>query len=150
MITPDKAQALLKGATPGPYELEESGEQWADCPPSHSMQITSRDGHALVQKEVSERVADEWHATFELMATAPDMAKQIANMRWEYAVELQYEPDRWELYKHTNLFALITTEVPANGRWFDTIKQAQEHAKTTKYPTRIVRRLASTELEVIE
>ena len=137
MITPNEAEALLEGATPGPYELEESGEQWADCPPSHGMQITSRAGHALVQKEVSERVADEWHATFELMAAAPDMAKQIAGMRYEYAVQVRRSGE-WQYSRDEN-----------NFRWQDlTAQMVRADRDHPREETRIVRRLV-TEPEVL-
>ena len=70
-ITPDQAQTLLDGATPGPWGRTQMGA------------LTDTDGKVLVHGPDGNM--DDGDAN--LAAAAPDLAQTIAGMRWEYALE---------------------------------------------------------------
>lgn len=67
-ITPDQAQALLHGTTPGPWGRTVMGA------------LTDTDGKVLVN-------GPDWNmddSDADLASVAPDMAETIAGMQWEY------------------------------------------------------------------
>lgn len=93
--------------------------------------------------------APELCLTAELAARAPGMAEQIANMRYEYAVQVEETPGVWR-YLHSSGASISW---PTAARWCKTFEAAPTvlalypHRETT--PSRIVRRLVSP-VEVVE
>lgn len=84
--------------------------------------------------------------TAEMAARAPFMAEQIANMHYEYAVQVLSEGE-WH-HEHEN-HGLVPRE---GAQWFDNYREAWQASTCwvdDDFPTRIVRRLA-TDPEVVE
>lgn len=83
-ITPQQAQALLEDTTPAPWVYDSDYE----C-------IETADGSTVVLCNTD--LAVSWGANPDtdgsLAAQAPTMAKQIAEMRWEYVIQ-QAPPDK--------------------------------------------------------
>ena len=73
-ITPEKADRLKQDATDGPWEIH---PDYGTVEPD----VISGEGCRFVASD----------ADLDLIAAAPDLAKTIAGMRWEYAVELLYD-----------------------------------------------------------
>lgn len=112
-IRPEDAQSMLREATPGPWELERI------------------DGFLDVVLPTGNGAPEE--CDLPLIAAAPELAEQIANLRYEYAVELKHG-DGWITSRHHT----------------PTIETAKEiAARYKRTDTRIVRRLVS-EPEVVE
>lgn len=141
MITPDKAQALLKGTMPTPWKIDTEEHTYSTAfTDETNVEIFLDNGEDPICSEtVLPDEVPQYQATFELMAAAPDMAKQIAGMRYEYAVQAHID-GRWVFYKRTTPTCTITTREPYNAKWFDTLTAAQRKATTTHYPTRIMTR----------
>ena len=83
MITPDQAQTLLDGATPGPWKKRRDRD---GTPIAVVVSAGPTDRHHIMTAEpaCSEERAQ---ADTGLIAAAPALAQTIAGMRWEYAVE---------------------------------------------------------------
>ena len=99
-MTPEQALKLLGNATPGPWRSRD--EEWLNDYPDSVEVITGTDPNASpygLVADVSQRSSDvydidpEMVANARLIAAAPDMAAMIANMRTEYAIEYQPNPD---------------------------------------------------------
>lgn len=124
-ITPSQARDLLNGTTPGPWKW-----RWD----TGALSIFGVEGEP-VATDLDVRDSD-------MIAAAPDMAHQIANMAWEYAAQVQLGPGTpWKYITPGGFF----TSLPHLARWRSveseaTLSEYSQH----KYPTRIVRRLVST------
>lgn len=99
-MTPEQALKLLGNATLGPWCSRD--EEWLNDYPDSVEVITGTDPNASpygLVADVSQRSSDvydidpEMVANARLIAAAPDMAAMIANMRTEYAIEYQPNPD---------------------------------------------------------
>ena len=92
IITPDQAQNLLDGATPGPWawQTNEYDSRNAGGPNRDYDSLGPKGGKPALETQDGEDYAS-WvnisEADKELIAAAPDLAQTIAGMRWEYAVE---------------------------------------------------------------
>lgn len=67
-----------------------------------------------------------------------DLSRAIAGQQREYTVQV-YVAGRWAYYKrmgHTG--GVLTTACPHAATWFKTQEEAEEHAATSDYPTRIL------------
>ena len=92
-MTPEQARKLLEGTTPAPWEVESWNKQEVDCPEVTDFWITSHNDKQVAEQETLGRQFDVTESDFNLMAAAPRMAAMIANMRTEYTVEYQPNPD---------------------------------------------------------
>lgn len=109
-MTPENARELLDGTTPAPWEVEESlNGNWA---------VWVDDGY--VQGDIDEQDAI-------LIAAAPELAKTIAGLRYEYAVQLKHG-DGWITSRHHTPTVEVAKEIAA---------------RYTRTETRIVRHLAT-------
>ena len=116
-MTPEQAKELLERATPGPWRAEKV----ADC------KCCTRVGSSSALVCVPDM------ADAPLIAAAPELAEQIASMRYEYLVQ----EDVGYLRDH--------------GAPFDTIEEARQYRdmKREDAPMVIVRRMV-TNWEVVE
>lgn len=116
-MTPQEARELLDKATPGPWDCVGQDDEYPRV---------ARDGYQDITND-----ATNFNAP--LIAAAPALAELVANLHYEYAVELKHG-DGWITSRH---------HAP-------TIETAKEiAARYTRTETRIVRRLA-TDPEVVE
>lgn len=88
-MTPEEARQLLDGITPAPWEVESWNKQEVGCPEVTDFWITSHNDKQVAAQETIERHFDETESDFNLIAAAPGMAKMIAGMRTEYAVQVR-------------------------------------------------------------
>ena len=82
-VTPEQAQALREGTTPGPWQFKEDVTDL----PNGSQEL----GHIVQAGTTSlfecwDDVIDKYPGNLPLAAAAPEMAQTLADMRWEYAV----------------------------------------------------------------
>lgn len=133
MITPQQAQELLDGTVPGPWLCEKDGDE-------HEFVIGTEDFGIIteVNRESDGR----------LIAAAPALAELVANMRYEYAVQVEERPGVWR-YLHSSG---ESTGFSIAACWCKNFEMAPyplakyRHRETT--PSRIVRRLVS-DVEVV-
>lgn len=91
-ITPDQAQNLLDGATPGPWvwQTNEYDSRNAGGPNRDYDSLGPKGGKPALETQDGEDYAS-WvnisEADKELIAAAPDMAQTIAGMEWQWSVE---------------------------------------------------------------
>lgn len=134
-MTPEQAQELLGGTTPAPWHVH------------------IRDRHFLGETETWLYVGDTpaLPVDHQLMSAAPALAEQIANMHYEYAVQVLMGDGEWYFADEDSLpFGSLK---PYEVRW-GTKEEAKEiHDSEVDYfdhdGIRIVRRLVSTP-EVVE
>lgn len=101
-ITPDQAQTLLDGATPGPWRLDDhDNPRTVDAIKPHRLRGV---GHPrtyiadVCRPGASPGRGDALAMTAAdgtLIAAAPDMAQTIAMMRWEWGVEHLGHVSQW-------------------------------------------------------
>lgn len=129
-ITPEYAQALRDGTASSPWIVEDYGGNRPE------VMIETSDGDTLA--------ADVEPDVAQLIAHAPALAELVANMHYEYVVEVQsppltsYDTPTWEPLQIRGLRSV-----------FATLQGAQSFARGRVAPTRIVRRLV-TDTEVVE
>ena len=93
-MTPEEARQLLEGTTPGPWEAESlTYDEPAYPEPIVELQVTAHNGNDVAARSDFDSGAYEPSLNFNLIAAAPEMAAMIANMRTEYTVEYQPNPD---------------------------------------------------------
>lgn len=103
-MTPEGAQALEHGLTPGGWNVD--GDEYGD--EILSVLAVTYDGQLIRGRRVAEEIDNPHDAR--LIAAAPDMCATVAEMRWEYGVEVRHDEDsEWQ---HT-------------GPWWDTIEKAR-------------------------
>jgi hypothetical protein len=132
-ITPDQAQNLLDGATPGPWRALH--DQWEDedgTPCEDFYVLGGPDG--ILHTEDFDPDTHNPVANTTLAAAAPDLAQTIAGMKTEYALETLWG---------TGADWAVTTG------WFPTPERAWADLVLDAGPTRLVRRVVS-ETEVVE
>lgn len=133
-ITPDQAQTLLDGATPGPWRALH--DQWEDedgTPCEDFYVLGGPDG--ILHTEDFDPDTHNPVANTTLAAAAPDLAQTIAGMRWQYAVEVY----------HTDAKCWIQ-----GSNWISHFKVAeQDLGDYGDDRTRLVRRLVGP-VEVVE
>lgn len=135
-ITPTQARELLQDTTPAPWK---AGHRTLSTGHWYDREVLT------VEPDVCEEVNE---TDQELIVAAPDMATQIANMTWEYAIQAQLKDGGpWKYLTYNILF----TEVPRLAKWHHCAYNASAWLPTRyrHYPQRIVRRLVS-EAEVME
>lgn len=140
--SPELAQELLVGATPGPWKL--IGEYDDGEPrPDTSCLIHTHDGKYLGIMH---------GADAHLAAAAPDLAETIAGMEYEYAVQFKHG-DTWEFENAERVGCLVDdlfSEDPQVAFWWRDKDDAQRFAASApETTTRVVRRLVSAP-EVVE
>ena len=126
-ITPDQARELLDGATPGPWEAYDPGDNSARLYGHHDERLVK---HVKPQESAGSYMD---RADGELAAAAPDLAQTIAGMTEEWRCEADFD----------GTWAGLTT-------W----ESSPDYARATmqrrhRYPVRLVRRLVGT-VEVAE
>lgn len=129
-ITPQQAQELLEGTTPGPWIKTQEGL-------SHPVGYVI--DRVLYDSSDYQGAVDDPNA--DLVCAAPDMAEQIAGMRPEYRAEFQTAAGQWFPTPH---------RCSCSSGW-GTKQQAARHAadwKADGYAARIVRRLVSKPEEI--
>lgn len=124
-MTPEEAQALEPGTTPGPWKARHGSDNTSYVQEAEWLS-------AIGSAEFGHVEAEYTPADANLIAAAPDMRATIAALRWEYAVEVR--PDEDSEWQHA-------------GPWWDTIEKARAWRGTAvirigqPYPQdRIVRR----------
>lgn len=117
MITPQEARALRDGALPGPWERRQCGER-------HGY-----GGAPLCGAEIAGPIHAEFidASTVDLVAAAPELAEVVANLRYEYAVQVLLSDGAggnvWHFADEDSLpFGSLK---PYEVRWY-TEKEAQE------------------------
>lgn len=143
-ITPEQAKALLKDTTPAPWKKTQED---LTHPVGYLIEGVLYDCCSY-QGAVSDPEAD-------LICAAPDMAEQIAGMRYEYTAQIQDEHGEWKFYggwewKVGGDYEMILLETSADTTWTANLETAREWAgDTAGDEIRIVRRLVSGP-EVVE
>lgn len=107
-MTPETAQALEPGTTPGPWEAYDPGDGTARM----------YAGEVEEARPLLHGIGDPGYTSCvyftrqdgELIAAAPDMLATIAAQTWEYAVEVR--PDEDSEWQHT-------------GPWWPTVEKAR-------------------------
>lgn len=79
----DRLKALLDETPPGPWEVEEFDEQYAGCPPCTEFYLGSDGFQNIATAETTERYYDQARVNFELIALAPDIARELLRLRRE-------------------------------------------------------------------
>lgn len=124
-MTPEEAQALEPGTTPGPWEWKDDCSEGLGARAYDSL---GNDTHHALETQDAEDYASWVVASDEdkaLIAAAPEMRTIIASLRWEYAIESQWSTGDW-----------------ANTTgWFPTPERAQAELFLDDMPTRLIRRL---------
>ena len=77
----DRLKELADNAPPGPWEVEEFEEHYANCPPNTKFYLSSDDTQGIAACEVSDRYYDQAKNNFELMALTPDTARELLHLR---------------------------------------------------------------------
>lgn len=77
----DRLRELLNEAPPGPWEVDEFEEQYADCPPVTKFYLGSDDMQNIAVAEATERYYDQAGRNFALLALVPDMARELLRLR---------------------------------------------------------------------
>lgn len=134
MITPDHAQELLDGTVPGPWLCEKDGDEYEFVIGTEDFGIITE-----VNRESDGR----------LIAAAPALAEQIANMRYEYAVQVKGgwwvgENDAGDLVPTTDPMRALRHYHPDVA-----LKLAEEAGKQLGHECCVARRL-TTDWEVTE
>lgn len=95
-MTPEEARQLLEGTSPAPWEVE-GGSYEEDCYAEEAIYfwITDHNGNEVAGWWTLEPYAREIDGNCTLMAAVPGMAKMIANMTAEYAVQVR-RSDGWQ------------------------------------------------------
>lgn len=119
-ITPDQARELLDGATPGPWDAYDPGDNSARLYGLHDERLVK---HVRPQESAGSYMD---RADGELAAAAPDLAQTIAALRWEYGAE----------------------QATGVTQWFGSRSMAEAHAEV-RGAFRLVRRLVGP-VEVAE
>lgn len=76
----DRLRELVDETPPGPWEVEEFEEQYAGCPPVTKFYLGSDDMQNIAVAEATERYYDQTRANFDLIALAPDMARELLRL----------------------------------------------------------------------
>ena len=79
----DRLRGLVDEASPGPWEVEEFEEQYADCPWVTKFYLGSEDMQSIAVGEATDRYYDQADSNFSLIALAPDMARELLRLRRE-------------------------------------------------------------------
>lgn len=79
----DELRKLLTEAAPGPWEVEELEQQWADCPPSVGFWVSGEDSRYIASEEVLSEDYDQTERDFTLIALAPQLAEEVIRLREE-------------------------------------------------------------------
>lgn len=126
-MTPGQAQELLKRATPGPWELERIDGM---------LHIFLPTGNGAPEEQ-----------DMPLIAAAPELAELVANLRYEYAVQVEYADGETE---YARSFLTATPSI-ADAWWTDKPNKglAAKWQENALCNARIVRRLVG-EPEVVE
>ena len=138
--SPELAQELLVGATPGPWKLIGEYDDGEPRP----------DDSYLIHTPGGEHLGIMHGQDARLTAAAPDMAATIAGMRYEYAV--QVTDDGGESWRFAHGGTKSTPDPIDPCWWFRTEEEARDFAKfrtTKRSRARVVRRLV-TDVEVVE
>lgn len=72
---------LLAEAAPGPWEVDQFEEQFADCPEVTEFYLYSEDTQYIAKGEAVSKYRDREEANFRLIALAPDLAREVLRMR---------------------------------------------------------------------
>lgn len=139
-IRPEDAQSMLREATPGPWQARGDGPS-AGHP--HFYICTCED-----RAHVAENV---YYRNARLLTYAPDLAEVVANLRYEYAVQVEMSDGEWH-FTDDEFYPFGTPE-PRHAEW-QTKTGAEELYDSFVEDDgpkhiRIVRRLVS-ESEVVE
>jgi len=137
-IRPEDAQSMLREATPGPWQARGDGPS-AGHP--HFYICTCED-----RAHVAENV---YYGNARLLTYAPDLAELVANMRYEYAVQVEEFPGIWRFLHSSG----ESTGGSTAAAWSKNFEMAPTPLANYRYrePTRsrIVRRLVG-DVEVAE
>lgn len=145
-ITPQQAQALRQGISPGKWRhdgLPRPGED-----PMRATEIYSTDEYGVIA------YVQPCKADADAIALVPDMAEQIAGMEWEYAPQTHLD-GTWKyvtgvVWKVNGNYDISTSRTATGALWFedpDEVREACEELDVATY--RIVRRLVG-EPEMID
>ena len=141
-----KAQKLLDGATPGPWELINGEIHQIQHTPEQCTSIRCDHRWPVLSESWGESAAvvaeDEDLA---LMAAVPELAQALAEETYFYGVQV-WMGGRWIMM----LTSKYGTSLMHKGKWFARKHEAQECAATWSHatPTRIVRQRRSP-MEII-
>lgn len=134
MITPQEARALRENAARGPWRTDEH-------PYMDGQSIYQRKG-LVIAKHVSGCNAD-------LIVAAPELAELVANLRYEYAVQIPHPHDGWAfIFTDHETDERSMTPHPHWADWEDNLDDARCAAEGVD-GARIVRRLVG-DVEVVE
>lgn len=137
--SPELAQELLVGATPGPWKLIGEYDDGEPRP----------DDSYLIHTPGGEYLGIMHGQDARLTAAAPELAEIVAGMRAEYAVQVSVDGELWR-FAHGGTKSTLDPIDPC--WWFRTEEEARDFAKfrtRKRVQVRVVRRLVS-DVEVVE